>query len=84
MPETANVNLDEWEGVLGPQSEGEPIFYDMNLGEDEVRLVGPSPGMLYEYSREEFDSLIEEGEWIPAINDIENEVFRTPGGDQPW
>ncbi|MFC5365544.1 hypothetical protein [Salinirubrum litoreum] len=84
MSDTANVDLGEWEGALGPQSEGEPVFYEMTLGEDEVRLVGPSPGMLYEYPRGEFEALVEEGEWLPATNDIENEVFRTPEGDQPW
>mgnify|MGYP006301592879 FL=1 len=84
MPDTANVDLDEWEGALGPQSEGEPVFYEFKFDDNSVRLVGPSPGMLYEYSRGEFEALVEEGEWIPATNDIENEVFRTPDGEQPY
>lgn len=84
MSSTADVDLGEWEGALGPQTEEEPLFYELNINNDRVRLVGPSPGMKFEYSREEFERLIEHGEWILANDDWENQVYSTPDGEQPY
>lgn len=84
MSDTLNANLDKWEGALGPQSEDEPIFYELREIDSGVRLVGPSPGMAFEYSYDEFDRLIEEGEWILANDDWENQVYSTPDGEHPY
>ena len=77
-------DIENWNGALGPQSESEPLFYELNVGENSVRLVGPSPGQLYEYDRDEFEQLVADGEWVLAEDDPENEVFQTPNGDQPY
>ena len=84
MSDLSDVELDEWEGVLGPQSEAEPMFYELNLDDDRVRLSGPSPGMEFEFDRVEFEELIDDGEWILADDDWENQRYLTPGGPQPY
>ena len=84
MADTEQHDLHDWDGVLGPQSEPEPMFYELTLTDDEVRLTGASPGMAFEYSRTEFEALIEDGEWVPADEDRENEVYRTPDGELPY
>lgn len=40
--------------------------------------------MAFEYSRAEFEALIEDGEWVPTDEDRENEVYRTPDGELPY
>jgi hypothetical protein len=40
--------------------------------------------MAFEYSRGEFEALIKDGEWVPADEDRENEVYRTPEGELPY
>ena len=77
-------DIENWNGVLGPQSESEPLFYELNIEENSLRLVGPSSGQLYDYDRDEFKQLVADGEWVLAEDDPENEVFRTPNGDQPY
>ena len=84
MSGTANVDLSEWEGALGPQSDDETAFYELKVSNDRVRLIGPSPGMKFEYPREDFERLVEDGEWILANDDWENQVYLTPGGEQPY
>ncbi|WP_152424842.1 hypothetical protein [Natronococcus jeotgali] len=85
MPSTNSTHdIENWEGVLGPQSESEPLFYELNSGDNSVRLVGPSPGQFYDYDRDEFEQLVTEGEWVLAENDPEKEVFLTPDGEQPY
>ena len=84
MADTEQHDLHDWDGVLGPQSEPEPMFYELTLTDDEVRLTGASPGMAFEYSRGEFEALLEDGEWVPADEDRENEVYRTPEGELPY
>ena len=84
MSDTTNIDPSEWEGALGPQSEDESVFYELEITNDRVRLIGPSPGMEFDYSREEFESLIKDGEWIPANDDWENQVYQTPDGEQPY
>ena len=80
----STADIENWEGALGPHSEREPLFYGLNAGDNSVRLVGPSPGQIYDYERDEFEQLIAEGEWVLAEDDPENEVFRTPADDQPY
>ena len=80
----STADIENWEGALGPQSEREPLFYELNAGDNSVRLVGPSPGQIYDYERDEFEQLVAEGEWILAEDDPESEVLRTPAGDQPY
>ncbi len=78
--------IEEWNGVLGPQSSDEPMFYEIQISNQEVTLVGPSPGMVYKYDIDEFTSLVANGEWILAEDNPEKEVFHTPDGqpDQPY
>lgn len=78
------TNIENWEGALGPQSEDEPLFYELKTEGDSVRLVGPSPGQLYEFPKSEFESLVDEGEWVLADNDYEKEVYRTPEKEIPY
>ncbi|RDI72884.1 hypothetical protein [Halopelagius longus] len=84
MSDTSNVEIGDWEGALGPQSEDEPMFYELSVDGDRVRLGGPSPGMEFEYDREEFEELIDDGEWILADDDWENQRYLTPAGEQPY
>ncbi|WP_152421326.1 hypothetical protein [Natronococcus amylolyticus] len=58
----STADIENWEGALGPQSENEPLFYELNAGDNSVRLVGPSPGQIYDYERDEFEQLVAEGE----------------------
>jgi hypothetical protein len=84
MPSSDSVDVDDWEGAIGPQSEEEPMFYELDLDTDSVRLVGASPGMEFEYSVEQFESLVDDGEWILATDDREKEVYLTPAGEIPY
>jgi hypothetical protein len=74
-------DIENWNGTLGPQSESETLFYELNVRENSVRLVGSSPGQLDDYDRDEFEQLVADGEWVLAEDGPENEVFRTPNGD---
>ena len=83
MSETSPT-LEKWEGALGPQSDKESLFYELTIDEEKVRLLGPSPGQKFEYDRSEFEQLVTDGEWILANDDWENQVYHTPGGEQPY
>lgn len=78
------TDIDEWDGAIGPQSEDEPLFYELQIEDETVRLIGPSPGQLHEYDIDEFESLVAQGEWVLADNDPANEVLHTPGGERPY
>ncbi|RDI71985.1 hypothetical protein [Halopelagius longus] len=79
-----HLNLEDWEGALGPQSDDEPLFYELTTDGEEIRLVGPSPGQKFEHSRDEFIDLVAAGEWIVADDDWENQVYLTPDGERPY
>lgn len=76
--------FSNWEGALGPQSDDEPLFYELNIEGENVRLIGPAPGDKFEYTLDEFDTLVTEGEWVLANDDWENEVYITPDGTEPY
>jgi hypothetical protein len=83
MTETP-TQLTDWDGALGPQSDAEPLFYELKIDDETVRLVGPSPGQSYQYDRDEFETLVANGEWLLANDDWENEVYVTEAGEQPY
>lgn len=58
--------LDDVDGVVGPQSTDEPLFYEVRVEDGEVSLLGSSPGMAENFDRDTFDRLLDEGEWLPA------------------
>lgn len=76
--------FEEWEGVLGPQDEDESLFYEVQLRDEEVQLVGPSPGQVLTYSLDEFENQLEASRWVRANNDWEREVYVTPDGERPY
>lgn len=85
MADTPTLSdIEEWDGALGPQSDTEPLYYELRVKDQSVRLLGPSPGQLYDYDLDEFKSLVAQDEWILADNDTKNEVFHTPDGDHPY
>lgn len=85
--EIAEAVID-WDGVLGPTSGSEPMYYETRVDVDHtpvrVILVGDSPGMLIRYDAFVFGDLLETGEWIPARWDDENECIHTPNGEVPF
>ena len=77
--------IDEWPEVLGPQSDDEPMHYDMLIDDaGTVTLIGPAPGMKYRYEREVFESLVDRGEWVLARVDHDRELYETPDGTIHW
>lgn len=37
----STADIENWEGALGPQSEREPLFYELNAGDNSVRPLVP-------------------------------------------
>jgi hypothetical protein len=82
---TDRVDLDDWDGAIGPASADDPAFFEFDLSEeDTVLLQGPGPGMLRSYGRERFETLVAEGEWVPADEYPAREVYETPDGERPF
>lgn len=82
MGDRTRADIAEWDGVIGPQSNDEPLFYELQVENETVRLIGPAPGQLREYAVEEFRALVNEGEWMLAAEDPDDGTVRTPDGEE--
>lgn len=83
MDSDTTADIGNWTGAIGPQSEDEPLHYDLEVDGNSVKLIGPL-GALKRYDRTEFEQLVSDGEWILADVDFDNEVYHTPNGEIPW
>lgn len=80
-----DVDIEAWDGAIGPQSGNDPGFFEIEFSDDgSVLLTGRGPGMLRSYGRARFEALVADGEWVLADEDRARRVYVTEDGERPF
>ena len=61
-----SLDLKDWQGAIGPQSESNPSFYFFVSEGKRIHLQSPRSIQHYHYSEEQFIRKVEIGEWVLA------------------